>query len=245
MCCAKLLRPTITRVRLVRNESKGNTASIARWTRERSRCRDSSHNPLSSGWKMPQPPHSAPSALRITDMRLAVIAGHGYYPLLRIDTNQGVYGLGEVRDGGHVENALQFKHIAARRKPVQCGFPVPHHQALRQLGAGRRRRLRHRDRAVGFGRQDLWRALLPVPRRQASRPCAHLCGHAGTTPGDTGGLCQRRAQPHGTRASASSSSTCVRTCSKPRPAAPSASPRAMNTRWPRRGARPPPAAAPS
>ena len=46
---------------------------------------------------------SSPSTLRITDIRVATVLGHGLYPILRIDTNQGVYGLGEVRDAGHRE----------------------------------------------------------------------------------------------------------------------------------------------
>ncbi len=50
--------------------------------------------------------HSRPSALRITDLRLALVASTYDYPILRIDTNQGVHGLGEVRDAGHVENAV-------------------------------------------------------------------------------------------------------------------------------------------
>ena len=33
---------------------------------------------------------SRPSDLRITDMRLAVVASNYDYPILRIDTNQGV-----------------------------------------------------------------------------------------------------------------------------------------------------------
>ena len=43
---------------------------------------------------------SSPSTLKITDMRYAVIVKPGPSPcvLIRIDTNQGVYGLGEVRD---------------------------------------------------------------------------------------------------------------------------------------------------
>ena len=40
---------------------------------------------------------SSPSELKITDMRIAMIAGK---PIIRIDTNQGIYGLGEVRDAG-------------------------------------------------------------------------------------------------------------------------------------------------
>ena len=50
--------------------------------------------------------HSRPANLRITDMRIAVVAANYDYPIIRIDTNQGVYGLGEVRDAGHRENAL-------------------------------------------------------------------------------------------------------------------------------------------
>jgi L-alanine-DL-glutamate epimerase-like enolase superfamily enzyme len=61
--------------------------------------------------------HSAPSELRITDMRLAVVASNYDYPILKIDTNQGVYGLGEVRDAGHAENALQFKSMLIGQNP--------------------------------------------------------------------------------------------------------------------------------
>src|SRR5258708_15967890 len=60
---------------------------------------------------------SRPSQLKITDMRLAVVASIYDYPILRIDTNQGVYGLGERRDAGHVENALQFKSLLLRQNP--------------------------------------------------------------------------------------------------------------------------------
>ena len=45
--------------------------------------------------------HSRPSDLKITDMRLAVVCSNYDYPIIRIDTNQGVYGIGEVRDAGH------------------------------------------------------------------------------------------------------------------------------------------------
>jgi L-alanine-DL-glutamate epimerase-like enolase superfamily enzyme len=55
--------------------------------------------------------------LKITDMRIAVVASNYDYPILRIDTNQGVYGLGEVRDAGHQENALQFKSMLLGQNP--------------------------------------------------------------------------------------------------------------------------------
>src|SRR5260221_521454 len=38
--------------------------------------------------------YSRPSELKITDMRLAVAASIYDYPILRLDTNQGGYGLG-------------------------------------------------------------------------------------------------------------------------------------------------------
>jgi len=54
--------------------------------------------------------HSAPSQLRITDLRIAEIVGAPMrVPLIRIDTNQGISGLGEVRDGGSPRYALMLK----------------------------------------------------------------------------------------------------------------------------------------
>ena len=60
---------------------------------------------------------SSPSDLKITDMRTAVVCSNYDYPILRIDTNQGVYGIGEVRDAGHKENALQFKSMLLGQNP--------------------------------------------------------------------------------------------------------------------------------
>jgi L-alanine-DL-glutamate epimerase-like enolase superfamily enzyme len=54
--------------------------------------------------------NSAPSDLKITDLRVAVIGRSPMtVPLLRIDTNQGIYGLGEVRDGASKNYALFLK----------------------------------------------------------------------------------------------------------------------------------------
>src|SRR5690349_8951327 len=53
---------------------------------------------------------SSPSDLKITDMRYAVVMnGGGRCPVIRIDTNQGIYGLGEVRDGATWRYALFLK----------------------------------------------------------------------------------------------------------------------------------------
>ena len=63
--------------------------------------------------------HSKPSELKITDMRVAVI-GHAPMtcPLIRLDTNQGIYGLGEVRDGASATYALFLKSRVAWRESV-------------------------------------------------------------------------------------------------------------------------------
>ena len=47
--------------------------------------------------------HSRPSELKITDLRFAIVGHDNWrWPLLRIYTNQGITGLGEVRDGASV-----------------------------------------------------------------------------------------------------------------------------------------------
>ena len=52
---------------------------------------------------------SSPSDLKITDMRYALTGVHGNTAIIRVDTNQGIYGLGEVRDGADVRYALMLK----------------------------------------------------------------------------------------------------------------------------------------
>jgi L-alanine-DL-glutamate epimerase-like enolase superfamily enzyme len=54
--------------------------------------------------------NSSPSELKITDLRVAVVVKAPMTcPIIRIDTNQGVYGLGEVRDGASPTYALMLK----------------------------------------------------------------------------------------------------------------------------------------
>jgi L-alanine-DL-glutamate epimerase-like enolase superfamily enzyme len=53
---------------------------------------------------------SEPSALAITDLRVAVVVGAPMTcPLIRVDTNQGLVGWGEVRDGANETYALMLK----------------------------------------------------------------------------------------------------------------------------------------
>ncbi len=51
----------------------------------------------------------APSDLKITDMRYCTTTVLGRTSIIRIDTNQGIYGLGEVRDGADERYALMLK----------------------------------------------------------------------------------------------------------------------------------------
>jgi L-alanine-DL-glutamate epimerase-like enolase superfamily enzyme len=62
--------------------------------------------------------NSQPSSLKITDLRVATVARAPMTcPLIRIDTNQGVYGLGEVRDGASKNYALMLKSRILNENP--------------------------------------------------------------------------------------------------------------------------------
>ncbi|WP_205573365.1 mandelate racemase/muconate lactonizing enzyme family protein [Flavisolibacter nicotianae] len=61
--------------------------------------------------------YGAPSDLKITDMRYAVTTVLGRTAILRIDTNQGIYGLGEVRDGADERYALMLKSRLLGQNP--------------------------------------------------------------------------------------------------------------------------------
>src|SRR4030042_1474061 len=61
---------------------------------------------------------SSPSELRITDLRIAVVdRAPMRCPLIRIDTNQGISGYGEVRDGASEKYALILKSRLLRQNP--------------------------------------------------------------------------------------------------------------------------------
>jgi len=65
--------------------------------------------------------NSSPSALKVADLRVATIVkpGPSPCPIIRIDTNQGVYGLGEVRDGASTTYALFLKSRIVGENPLQ------------------------------------------------------------------------------------------------------------------------------
>jgi L-alanine-DL-glutamate epimerase-like enolase superfamily enzyme len=61
---------------------------------------------------------SKPSDLKITDLRVAVIADAPMLcPIIRIDTNQGISGYGEVRDGASKTYALILKNRLVGENP--------------------------------------------------------------------------------------------------------------------------------
>lgn len=62
--------------------------------------------------------NSAPSDLKITDMRVCLIAANYDYPIVRIDTNQGVYGYGEVFAAGLAGSALMLKAHILGKNPL-------------------------------------------------------------------------------------------------------------------------------
>jgi L-alanine-DL-glutamate epimerase-like enolase superfamily enzyme len=61
---------------------------------------------------------SEPSALKITDLRVAVVTGAPMTcPVIRVDTNQGLVGWGEVRDGASETYALFLKSRVLGENP--------------------------------------------------------------------------------------------------------------------------------
>lgn len=76
---------------------------------------------------------SSPSDLKITDLRIGEKGNNSSIPgrLLRIDTNQGIYGLGDIRDGSDQRNALFLKSKIVGLNPcnVEMIFKI-----IRQFG---------------------------------------------------------------------------------------------------------------
>ncbi|HEX2535796.1 MAG TPA: mandelate racemase/muconate lactonizing enzyme family protein [Chitinophagaceae bacterium] len=75
--------------------------------------------------------YGAPSDLKITDLRYCVTAVMGRTPIIRIDTNQGIYGLGEVRDGADERYALMLKSRILGENPCNVEMIF---KKIRQFG---------------------------------------------------------------------------------------------------------------
>ena len=64
------------------------------------------------------PRDSKPADLKITDLRVAILNGVPFSsPIIRIDTNQGLVGWGEVRDGASANYALMLKSRILGKNP--------------------------------------------------------------------------------------------------------------------------------
>ncbi|HEV2500360.1 MAG TPA: mandelate racemase/muconate lactonizing enzyme family protein [Terriglobia bacterium] len=81
--------------------------------------------------------NSSPSALKITDLRYAIVVkpGPSPCPIIRIDTNQGIYGLGEVRDGVGPDYALMLKSRILGENPLSIDYII---QKIWQFGGNAR-----------------------------------------------------------------------------------------------------------
>ncbi len=108
--------------------------------------------------------YSSPSELRITDIRIAVVASNYDYPIIKIDTNQGVYGLGEVRDAGHAVNALQFKSMLLGQSPCNVDMIF---RAIKRYGNWGRE---------GGGVSGIEIALMDLIGKIYGVPCYQLLG---------------------------------------------------------------------
>lgn len=76
--------------------------------------------------------NSSPSELKITDMRYIVpMTTVGRCPIIRIETNQGIYGLGEVRDGADPRYALMLKSRILGMNPCSVEMVF---KAIKQFG---------------------------------------------------------------------------------------------------------------
>jgi L-alanine-DL-glutamate epimerase and related enzymes of enolase superfamily len=81
-------------------------------------------------------PNSSPSALRITDMRFVDIVGVPMdCTIVRLETNQGITGYGEIRDFSHKMYALQLKRLLIGENP--CNVSKLFHKIKQFGGHGR------------------------------------------------------------------------------------------------------------
>jgi L-alanine-DL-glutamate epimerase-like enolase superfamily enzyme len=81
--------------------------------------------------------NSSPSTLKITDLRVATVKKPGPSPctIVRLDTNQGVYGLGEVRDIASSTYALFLKSRLLNENPLRITYLF---EKIKQFGGDSR-----------------------------------------------------------------------------------------------------------
>src|SRR5215218_796603 len=108
---------------------------------------------------------SEPSALKITDLRVAIVTGAPFtVPIIRIDTNQGLVGWGEVRDGGNERYALMLKSRILGENPCNVDKIF---RRIKQFGAPARQ-------AGGVCGVEM--ALMDLAGKAWGVPCWQLLG---------------------------------------------------------------------
>jgi L-alanine-DL-glutamate epimerase-like enolase superfamily enzyme len=107
---------------------------------------------------------SGPSDLKITDMRYCIIQNVGRTPIIRIDTNQGIYGLGEVRDGADERYALMLKSRLLGQNPCNVEMLF---KTIKQFGGPARQ---------GGGVSGVEMALWDLCGKAYNVPCWQLLG---------------------------------------------------------------------
>ena len=109
--------------------------------------------------------NSSPSQLKITDMRIAVV-GHGSWrwPIIKLYTNQGLVGLGEVRDGASARYALMLKSRLLGENPCDVDRLF---RKIKQFG---------RHGRLGGGVCGVEMALMDLAGKAWGVPCYMLAG---------------------------------------------------------------------
>ena len=108
---------------------------------------------------------SRPSELKITDLRTVTVGWDGWrFPLIRIDTNQGLSGYGEVRDGASKTYALMLKSRLLGENPCNVDKVF---RKIKQFG--------HHARQGG-GVCAVEMALMDLAGKAYGVPAYMLCG---------------------------------------------------------------------
>lgn len=107
----------------------------------------------------------SPSDLRITDLRVAVITGAPMTcPIIRIDTNQGISGYGEIRDGASAKYGLFLKSRLLGKNPCNVEYLF---KTIKQFGG--------QGRAAG-GVCGVEMALWDLAGKAFNVPCYQMLG---------------------------------------------------------------------
>jgi L-alanine-DL-glutamate epimerase-like enolase superfamily enzyme len=107
---------------------------------------------------------SKPSNLKITDIRGCTVASNYDYPIIKIYTNQDIYGLGEVRDAGFLGQALMMKPFLIGKDPLDIDTIL--HSIRPFTGNGR----------YGGGYSAIDIALMDIAGKVMGWPCYKLIG---------------------------------------------------------------------